>query len=247
MTDFRKDLYERYHSTFKKHYLKISEKSKKSEYAYYRSKFLPLISGYNTNASILDLGCGQGLLMEFLIKSGYTNLQGVDISEEQIAIAKESGLSVTVADAFAFLNGSKKFDIIFALDFVEHFHKDELIRLTESMYKHISPGGCLVIRTPNGNGIYANKIIYGDLTHLTIFNHSSLTQLLSIVGFDKIDFYETGPIPKNLKGVSGFILWKIIRLMFNVFRLVEVGQTEKYLTRDFICRATKLNLHPNEL
>ncbi|HCY77913.1 MAG TPA: hypothetical protein DHV28_18560 [Ignavibacteriales bacterium] len=247
MADFRKQLYDKYHSTFKQHYIKDGFISKKSEYDYFRLKFLPLIRGYNTNSSILDLGCGQGILMDFLRKSGYTNLQGIDISEEQIAIAKKSILNVKVSDAFAFLNGSQKFDIIFALDFVEHFYKDELIRLVEIIFDHIAPGGCLVIRTPNGNAIYANKIIYGDLTHLTIFNHSSLSQLLNLYGFDRIEFYETGPIPKSIKGLVGFILWKIIRLIFNMIRFIEVGQTEKYLTQEFICKATNPNLIVDKL
>ena len=225
MTDFRKDLYERYHSTFKKHYLKISEKSKKSEYAYYRSKFLPLISGYNTNASILDLGCGQGLLMEFLIKSGYTNLQGVDISEEQIAIAKESGLSVTVADAFAFLNGSKKFDIIFALDFVEHFHKDELI---------MSLGNFAIKKegSQGQNKTYLIALKLAQFDFLKRMGNKTPLLLLDDI-FDKLDASRVEQIVKLVAGESFgqiFItdtnrehLDRIMRKMASNYKIFEVS------------------------
>src|SRR6185436_9566291 len=42
----------------------------------------------NKNAAIVDLACGYGRLLRFFAARGYTNVQGVDISPEQVALAK---------------------------------------------------------------------------------------------------------------------------------------------------------------
>jgi 2-polyprenyl-3-methyl-5-hydroxy-6-metoxy-1,4-benzoquinol methylase len=238
MEDFRKALYQKYQSTFKKHIDINNQEFSESDYRYFKFKYLPLIKSYNVNSSILDLGCGTGIMMNYLNKSGYKNVEGVDISEEQINVAKSLGLNASVCDAFSFLDNCQKYDIIFMLDFIEHFTKEEIITLMRKINKCINPGGVLILRTPNGNGIYPNNVIYGDLTHLTIFNSNSLTQLLKFSDFEFIEFYETGPIPKNLKGTIGFILWNFEKFLFNIFRFIEVGKTEKYLTKEFICKAT---------
>ncbi|MBK7378251.1 MAG: class I SAM-dependent methyltransferase [Ignavibacteriales bacterium] len=238
MNDFRTALYQKYQSKFKKHIDIANQDFSESDYRYFKFKYLPLLNRYNLESSILDLGCGTGIMMQYLVKSGYKNIEGVDISEEQIEIAKSRGLNANVSDVFSFLESCKKYDIIFMLDFIEHFTKEELFLLMDKVNECINPGGVLILRTPNGNGIYPNNVIYGDLTHLTIFNSSSLIQLLKIFDFEFIEFFETGPIPKNLKGAIGFILWKLERFLFNIFRFIEVGKTEKYLTKEFICKAT---------
>src|SRR2546425_7732524 len=41
---------------------------------------------------ILDLGCGYGALLYFLKAAGYCNLKGIDVSPEQVTVAKQLGL-----------------------------------------------------------------------------------------------------------------------------------------------------------
>ena len=86
---------------------------------------------------------------------------------------------------------------------------------------------------------FPGKIIYGDLTHYTIFNPNSLLQILKINGFDRINFIESGPVAKNLKGAVRLVLWKIIKLIYHFVRIVEQGATEKIITQEFYCFAKK--------
>jgi len=44
----------------------------------------------STTAAILDAGCGTGLVGKALVQSGYTQIVGIDISPEMLAIAKET-------------------------------------------------------------------------------------------------------------------------------------------------------------
>lgn len=239
MEDFRTTLYKKYQSSFKKYIDKMDPTDSDSDVKYFRHKYLPLIEEFNLDAAILDLGCGTGIMMNYLSRAGYKNMEGVDISEEQIDVAKNRGLNVSVDDAFHFLDNCINYDIIFILDFIEHFTKAEILILMDKIFNRLKKGGAVIIRTPNGNGFNANKIIYGDLTHITIFNSNSLTQLLKFYNFETVEFFESGPIPKSVKGTVGFILWNVEKLFLNILRYVETGTTEKCLTKEFVCKAVK--------
>jgi 2-polyprenyl-3-methyl-5-hydroxy-6-metoxy-1,4-benzoquinol methylase len=241
MPDFRDHLYKKYNSAFKEHISSFDHKIIENEWSWYKYKYLPLIKNYQKNASIMELGCGRGIMLEFLKNHGYNNLKGIDISEEQIQIAQAKNLIVNFANALEFFNTSDNtYDIIIALDFIEHFSKDELIKLFKLIFDRLNKGGSFIIHTPNGQAILSSRIIYGDLTHLTIFNPYSLLQILRFVGFNSINFYERGPVPKNLKGIIRTILWRIIKIFYNLLLLIESGKSEKILTQNFICVAKKL-------
>ncbi|MEM9215153.1 MAG: class I SAM-dependent methyltransferase [Cyanobacteria bacterium P01_F01_bin.150] len=53
----------------------------------YFTKFVP-----NLNSLILDIGCGTGMVGEGLVAHGYSNLVGVDISENMLAVAKKKNI-----------------------------------------------------------------------------------------------------------------------------------------------------------
>ncbi|GBD88589.1 cyclopropane-fatty-acyl-phospholipid synthase [bacterium BMS3Abin03] len=240
MNDFREELYRRYSSTFKEHISEFDEKNVAITITKYRYQYLPILKEFNKDVRILELGCGRGIFLEFLINNGYKNVFGIDVSKEQIDIAKAQNLNVEEISVLEYLkNNNEKFDLIFAIDLIEHFYKDELIPLFEGIYNNLKNGGAFVFHTPNGLGINANRIIYCDLTHLTIFAPNSAIQILKLVGFNKIKFYETEPYAKNLNGALRLILWKTVKLFFNGIRLIETGGTEKILTQNFICVAFK--------
>jgi len=240
MSDFREELYRRYSSTFKEHISEFDEKIVTNTINHYRYQYLPILNRFNKNARILELGCGRGLFLKFLTNNGYNNVFGIDVSKEQINIAKTHNLNAEEIGVLEyFKRNNEKFDLIFAIDLIEHFYKDELIPLFEGIYNNLRNSGAFVFHTPNGLGINVNRIIYGDLTHLTIFTPNSATQILKLAGFNEIKFFETEPYAKDITGVVRLILWKIVKLFLNIIRLIETGGTEKILTQNFIGVAFK--------
>jgi 2-polyprenyl-3-methyl-5-hydroxy-6-metoxy-1,4-benzoquinol methylase len=238
--DFRSELYSKYVTTYKKFIDGKTSFNFKSEYALYKRWYLPLIKEFLPTACIIDIGCGTGHMLNFLNQEGFQNTYGIDISEEQIKLAKGKGINAEVYNIFDFLEVNKrKFDIIFALDIIEHFYKHEILDLFTGLYSLLNQNGVLIIHTPNGDGLFPQHIIYGDLTHLTIFNPNSLEQILRLTGFDEIKCYETGPKPKNIKGAIRLVLWKIIKLIIKLVRIIETGGSQKILTQDFISIAKK--------
>lgn len=238
--DFRIAFYNQYFSTFRKFILHEGTFYRKSGFKAYRKIYLPHVSGYPKNAALIDIGCGTGILLEFFRDEGYENLYGIDLTEDQVNLAKEKGLKAEAIGVFEFFKTNKqKFDVVFAMDLVEHFYKHELLELFNGFYSILSDNGTLIIQTPNGDGLFHQHIIYGDLTHLTIFNANSLSQILRLTGFNEIKCFETGPTTKNLIGFIRLILWKIVRSIVQMIRIIETGGTEKILTQEFICVAKK--------
>jgi 2-polyprenyl-3-methyl-5-hydroxy-6-metoxy-1,4-benzoquinol methylase len=52
----------------------------------------------NPGAKCLDLGCGSGLLLEALRKTGFSDLRGVDLGGQTVEIARKKGFEVAQGD-----------------------------------------------------------------------------------------------------------------------------------------------------
>ena len=101
---------------------------------------------------ILDIGCGGGLLCEPLARLGASML-GADPAEKNIAVAKlhagQSGLAidyrVTTAEALA--DAGERFDIVLAMEVVEHVADMKLF--VARCAEMVRPGGLMIVATIN--------------------------------------------------------------------------------------------------
>lgn len=100
---------------------------------------------------VLDLGCGDGLFMEFLKKKG-CDVKGVDISPKAVERCIKKGLDAVVLDFdgkdLPFENG--QFDTVVMLDVLEHLYFPlETLREANRVAKRV------VLVTPNFASIVA--------------------------------------------------------------------------------------------
>lgn len=241
MSDYRTEVYNRYVTTSRpEERYEHNQPAIDSFMAWCKFTYMPLLEDLKPEDSILELGCGPGYFLSFLKKQGFQNVEGIDISEEQVHIAVEQGLDAKVGDVFEYLTTIENaFSLIIAVDLIEHFTKDELVHLVPLIFKALKKGGIFIIQTPNGEGLFPNQVIYGDLTHSTIFTHRSLQQLLEISGFTSFRFEELSPTPKNFAGIIRVILWKGVKILANFVRMIETGKTQDLWTENMICRCRK--------
>ena len=79
----------------------------------------------NENLKILDVGCGGGLIAEPFTKMG-ANVTAIDASQKNIEVAKihaeRSGLKIDYRATTAedLVKTNEQFDVVFALEIVEH-------------------------------------------------------------------------------------------------------------------------------
>lgn len=178
----------------------------------------------NKDASILEVACGGGKLLYFLKSRGYNNLQGVDISPEQVALARQVTENVVEANAVDYLEAHKEqFDFVIGLDIVEHFTKDEVLRFLDACYAALRPGGRLILQTSNAESPWGSDHRYGDFTHEISFNSNSLKRLLALAGFPDFMSREAGPVVHGVVSLGRYVIWKIIRAGLVICNLAETG------------------------
>ena len=228
--DFRRDLYNSYVSKFTGNGAGGEEAASKSQWSWYEYRYLPILKKLNPQATILELGCGSGTMMEFLKENGFSRVTGIDVSEEQIRLAAAKSLDARVADVFDYLASKEN-----RLDAT----KAEVTKLLTLIHEILKEDGMLVLQTPNGQGLFPRQVIYDDFTHMTVFTPSSLEQILRVVGFAQIRFEETGPIPMGLIGNARTVLWGVTKFLANALRRIEANKSQVIWTENFVCYCVK--------
>lgn len=94
---------------------------------------------------ILDVGCGTGLLLKELQILGKP--WGVDCSEQALDYCQRRGLeNIKKGDISALPFGAQGFDIVLALDVLEHIEEDD--KALKEMSRVLSPNGLAIIFVP---------------------------------------------------------------------------------------------------
>lgn len=101
---------------------------------------------------LLDVGCGGGFLSNALAKEGY-QITGLDTSAESLRVAKAHDSTETVnyvqGDAYKIPFPDGSFEVITAMDFLEHVDKPELV--VKEISRLLKPGGLFIFHTFNRN------------------------------------------------------------------------------------------------
>jgi len=206
--NYKQKLIKIYHSTHYQHIMPQTVEGWDWVIDRIELNFGDIFSSIPKDSFIVDIACGVGYLEHYLLKKGFTRIEAIDLSEEQIQVAKqklkEYSLQYTdkvkfkIADAFDYLRTARDCDLIAMIDLLEHFRKDEVIDLLQLSFHALHKGGLLIIRTINADNPMFARFFYHDFTHETPFTPDSLQQCLSGSGFDVIKIgYEV--IPKIRK------------------------------------------------
>lgn len=166
---------------------------------------------------VLDIACGDGLLMSTLKKKGAL-VYGVDISEEAIRKCKDKGLDVSVVDIatekLPFQDGA--FDVVVMLDVLEHLYNPDVL-LREAM--RVSRKD-LIISVPNFNSLPARfQVLFGGIPennrsnkgHVYWFNYYVLKKMTNDAGVKFAD------VQLNTFWENYFLIGKLMKLITRVF------------------------------
>lgn len=103
--------------------------------------------------TVLDIGCGWGMLAQYLAKTFNVKVVGINLSIEHIKFAndklKNKGLPVKYifGDFSAISNYGKKFDRILNVGFMEHVCFDRYNELFSVMYNNLKDDGIALVHT----------------------------------------------------------------------------------------------------
>lgn len=178
----------------------------------------------------LDIGCGDGILLERLKERGIKGV-GVDISSEALKICKERGLECSqadIADKLPFADGS--FDNVILTDVLEHLFQPgetlkEVYRITRS---HI------FIAVPNFGSLPARvQILFGKVPenntprdgHVYWMTHAVVLSLLKSASFE-IEKMEVNTFWEKVP-VVGFVMKRLKNIFPSLLALSFVVKAKK--------------------
>jgi 2-polyprenyl-3-methyl-5-hydroxy-6-metoxy-1,4-benzoquinol methylase len=176
----------------------------------YVLKPLLKILGEKKERKILDLGCGNGWLMNHLIHLGY-DAYGTDASQSGIDIAKRKNpgrffIQDLSKDELPPELRNIRFDTIISTEVIEHLYQPkEYLDFCKKILSQ-NGGGELILTTPY-HGYLKNVVlslsgkmdkhftVLWDGGHIKFWSRKTLTGLLAEKGFTQINFTGCGRLP----------------------------------------------------
>ena len=182
-------------------------------YRYYFGRLLP----QDREARIVEVGCGFGPFLHFLRGEGYQNVEGFDVSPQQVEAAGRLGIAgVTRGELSSYLaSRGGLYDCVVAIDVVDHIPKDEVLDALRLVHESLKPGGRFLMQAVNGAAPFPGRLRYGDFTHEFAFTPNSVRQVLRAAGFKEIEVRGAPPyvhgIPSLLRRLigcfAGVVMW----------------------------------------
>ena len=101
----------------------------------------------DTRAAVLDVGTGTGANLRMLRDKGFTNITGVDTSDEAIRFCAQKGFGcVRKGDIAALPFPAHTFDLVLATDVIEHVDDDAAA--VRELARMLKPDGRLLLTAP---------------------------------------------------------------------------------------------------
>ena len=146
----------------------------------------------DSDAHILDFGCGLGQMICALKKNGFSRIEGADINSAAIKHLRE--FQITVHDLTAEIDFYDRYagsyDFVIMSHVLEHFPKHEVINQLKMVRKVIKAGGALIVMVPNAQSNTGCYWAYEDFTHHLLFTSGSLYYVLKASGFSSVEFID---------------------------------------------------------
>lgn len=150
-------------------------------------KNLTKFIGNNKSMKLLDIGCGDGIRLEFLKKNGFLQCSGVEFLENEARYAREVKKLDVINAAFNEFDGKENdFDVVTLYNVFEHFNNP--IESLKKMGKILKPGGWLVMEIPNFNSwqmklFKAEWVDFDVPRHYFFYTEKTMREILTKNGF----------------------------------------------------------------
>ena len=130
-------------------------------------------------ATVLDIGCGQGVALELFVAAGLRPT-GIALGED-VAVCQDKGFDVRAMDHSFLEFPDGGFDMVWCRHSLEH-SIFPLFTLSE-MYRVLKPGGVLYVEVPAPETACRHE---GNRNHYSVLGKRMWTELINRTGFTDI-------------------------------------------------------------
>lgn len=175
----------------------------------------------------LDLGAGQGELVEALQRLGFGAVRGVELSDSQVHLAHAHGChSVQLGDGAKALADLPDacLDLVCCFDVFEHLSHAACAQWFNEIHRVLKPGARLIGHVPNGLSPFAGAVYWGDLTHRWCPVPGSMQVFCRSSGLRWLGAHENIGASAGPMGLLRSTLWRGLRLVLAAASTVETGR-----------------------
>tara|TARA_B100001093_G_scaffold67397_1_gene57389 strand:+ start:4165 stop:5058 length:894 start_codon:yes stop_codon:yes gene_type:complete len=157
----------------------------------------------NSKENFLEIGCGNGFMLQEALRLGFKNVKGIEPSKDAISFADneiKNFIKHGIFDENQIEN--EKYDLVFIAMIIEHVVDSN--KFLESIYKVLKPGGIVICVCHNERHFLAKILkekhpIIND-EHVAVFNEKALNLI-----FKKNKFLDVKV--RNLKNYYSLSYW----------------------------------------
>lgn len=134
--------------------------------------------------TIVDLGCGEGILLEKLVKKfPNQNIVGIDFMKENVEICQKHLLPARQGDIYDLDLKDGSVDMVILMEVIEHL--ENASKAIKEIYRILRPNGKLIVIFPNDAFFYFARLMILKFKeaaynpgHTRQWTHSDVNQLL---------------------------------------------------------------------
>lgn len=190
-------------------YWKKRRKGGKAVLSFWQKQRADLISArIEPNSSIMDIGCGDGAVLKYIMEKTGSRGVGVDMSEPELAKARELGIETHNIDIREWekIKNIQKVDYVIGLEILEHMPEPERLVLlladkaNRSMFFSFPNTGYYLHRLRLLFGKFPLQWIIHPGEHLRFWTVSDVKYWVKSLGFrmDKLMLYEGLPVLRKI-------------------------------------------------
>ena len=125
---------------------------------------------------VLEIGFGSGSFMAWSRQCG-ANISGCELIEDLCLAGVAAGYDTRLGKLNIFSEELGSFDLIVALDVMEHIPTENLVDFMDAVKSLLKLGGTFIARVPNGGSPWGLANQYGDITHVSVLTPGRFQQL----------------------------------------------------------------------
>jgi SAM-dependent methyltransferase len=176
-----------------------------------------------TGKKTLEIGFGNGQLLNYL-KERSCEVVGTEINPVLVSRAKEFGINAELGEVWAEPSiNSEKFDLIVALDVIEHLQFESQVNLFKWVNLHLNENGIFLARFPEGASPFGMAYQHGDFTHISIITEGKIDALCAISGLIKTVYIDEHLKSDSLlrRGLFGKLLLIVLQGYATAIRAIS--------------------------
>jgi len=174
-----------------------------------------LVFPYIRSKKALDIGCADGLYLQYLSNDS----QGIEQVPALAEAGKSRGLNIVCGDVVESVVQipASEFEAVLFSHVMEHV--DSPISALREIQRVLQPGGTLVLGLPTERNIFRDllRMDYYDGTHLYAFSVRNATKLLHETGFSVERVIYHLPKLRGRLGLAMVRLWNLARWPFREY------------------------------